>query len=52
MTVYGLITILLKCWRKILNEDGLDPDAIELLVCDGSKWREMVRNRKSYLEDW
>ena len=39
-------------WRKVPNEAGLDPDAIEPLVCDGSEWREIVRDRKRYLEDW
>ncbi len=42
----------LEYWRKVLNEAGLDPDAIEPLVCDRSEWREIVRDRKRYLEDW
>ena len=40
----------LEYWRKVLNEVGLDP--IKPLVCERSKWREVVRDRKRYLEDW
>ena len=36
----------LDYWRKILYDAGLDADSIEHLVCDRSKWREIIRKKK------
>ena len=36
----------LEYWRKIIYDAGLYADSIEHLVCDRSKWREMIRKRK------
>ena len=42
----------LEYWRKILYDAGLDADSIEHLVCDRSKWREIICKRKNHLKEW
>ena len=38
-------------WRKLINEAGEDPNNIEHLITDRTKWRALVRNRVKHLEE-
>ena len=39
-------------WRKLINEAGEDPNNIEHLITDRTKWRALVRNRVKHLEEY
>ena len=43
---------IITYWRKLINEAGEDPNNIEHLITDRTKWRALVRNRVKHLEEY
>ena len=39
-------------WKRLLKEAGIDWTRIEGLTKDRKEWKQVVRDRMNYLEEW
>jgi hypothetical protein len=39
-------------WKKLLKEGGIDWTQIDTLTKDRAQWKQIVRERSAYLEEW
>ena len=43
---------IIRYWRKILRNAGLDPDIVELKTHDKNNFAKALRKREQHLEQW